>query len=392
MKLLSIETSCDETSIALLEKTKPFEYKILSHITISQIAIHAPFGGVFPMLAKREHEQNLIPIFSETLKNANFLFKKEANESEKEEILKASQILEKHPELQKRFIEFFENYDLQKIKENISMIAVTNGPGLPPALWVGVNFANALSKLLQKEIMPINHMEGHIIGALANKTDDKIILTPPIYPALSLLISGGHTEFVLSQKAMDYEKIGETLDDAVGESFDKVARMLNLPYPGGPEISKLAKVGRQEKKFLEKSFPRPLLHDNTLNFSFSGLKTAVLYFIKSLPEEISQDQKVAIATEFEESVCEVLTKKLEKAIYQTNSKTIIIGGGVAANNYLRENFEKLCEKLGVKLFISSKELSTDNALMIGLCAMNFLEYESFVAKNEITIAKSDLSF
>jgi N6-L-threonylcarbamoyladenine synthase len=250
-----------------------------------------------------------------------------------------------------------------------------------------VNFAKVLSKLLGNiPLYPINHMEGHIIGGIAqnlpslDKEGSGMISIPTLsYPTVSFLISGGHTEFVLSQKEADYKKIGETLDDAVGESYDKVARLLDLAYPGGPKLATLAKLGREELgkdhsflKDIPKRFPRPLLHDNALNFSFSGLKTHVLYLVNALKEknggELTENQKMQIATEFEETVKEVFLKKLEKAILENGVKTLVIGGGVASNTYLKENFEKLAENLNITLYVSDKELSTDNALMIALTA------------------------
>jgi N6-L-threonylcarbamoyladenine synthase len=390
MKILAIETSCDETSVAIIESLENLEnkriFKVLAHNTISQINIHAEYGGVYPALARREHEKNLVPLLHKSLEDAELLTYASQETLPINESGEVEEFLERYPVLKENLEDFFAKYSLNK---KVDAIAVTSGPGLPPALWVGVNFAKVLSKYLETPIYPINHMEGHIIGGIAQKVDapllnkeelGEVLEIPNLnYPSLSFLISGGHTELVLSQEENDYQKIGETLDDAVGESYDKVARLLDLEYPGGPKLAELAKIGRAEleinKSFLKdipKKFPRPLLHDQTLNFSFSGLKTHVLYLVNNLKDKneggLSENQKIQIATEFEETVREVFLKKLEKAILENNVKTVVLGGGVASNSYLRENFEKLAENLGVKIYISSKELSTDNALMIALTA------------------------
>lgn len=402
MKILSIETSCDETSIAIIESVKNPEnkrlFRVLAHNTISQINIHAEYGGVYPALARREHEKNLAPLFHKSLKDAGLILDAPQDKMSENFSGNLEEFLERYPILRENIEVFFSKF---KIPKNIDAVAVTSGPGLPPALWVGVNFAKVLSKYLDTPIYPVNHMEGHIIGGIAQTRGELIEIPKLEYPALSFLISGGHTEFVLSQKENDYLKIGETLDDAVGESYDKVARLLDLPYPGGPKVAELAKFGRAELskntnflKDIPKKFPRPLLHDKTLNFSFSGLKTNVLYLANKLKEqnggELTDNQKMQIATEFEETVKEVFLNKLESAILENNVKTIVVGGGVASNNYLRENFEKLAESLNTKIYISSKELSTDNALMVALTAA--LHIENNVSPTDDFIALGSLSF
>jgi hypothetical protein len=227
-----------------------------------------------------------------------------------------------------------------------------------------------------------------------NNNQSTIQTLPVLYrgqdSALALLISGGHTEIVLSERPMHYTKLGETLDDAVGECYDKVARMLGLPYPGGPEISRLAQTGRGGGVALGHAFPRPMQHSNDLNFSFSGLKTAVLYYVKN--KELTPDFKIAVATEFEQAVCDVLMHKLQKAVAETGAQTIIIGGGVAANTYLKTNFQTLADKNGLTLHISSKDLSTDNALMIGLCAMYHIDQGVLPSETINVLADSSLSF
>jgi N6-L-threonylcarbamoyladenine synthase len=388
MKILAIETSCDETSIALIEKIYDGSYKIISHETISQMKLHREYGGVYPTLSRREHEKNLVPLLHKVLNDGGMIKEKNITQGGRDEILNLLgeniELLERYPDLKENVFTFFETFDIVPP----SFIAVTNGPGLPPALWVGVNFAKVLSKLFGDVYMyPINHMEGHIVGALSeiSTKDNSVSISKVEYPVLNLLISGGHTELVLSSKESEYLKIGETQDDAVGESFDKVARLLGLPYPGGPEIGKLAKYGR-ENGFLEKNktifpksgFPRPMYHSHDLNFSFSGLKTHILYFVQDYLKEknletLDEDIKISIATEFEEVVVDVLSKKVRDAIVQTGAKTLVVGGGVASSPYIREKLHKLCTEEKIACYISSKDLATDNALMIALTCANRIE-------------------
>jgi N6-L-threonylcarbamoyladenine synthase len=218
------------------------------------------------------------------------------------------------------------------------------------------------------------------------QTPEGLVTIPGIsYPAVCLLISGGHTELVLSNESGKYEKIGETQDDAVGEAYDKVARLLGLPYPGGPEIGKLAKVGR-DQSVETLNFPRPMIHSKDLNFSFSGLKTHILYLTQKLlvprgATELSLEEKIAIASEFEEAVKEVLIYKTKKAIEEFGAHTLVVGGGVASNMYLKENFEKIKEELGIDLYYSAKDLATDNALMIALTCANQIEHGIKPSKN-----------
>ncbi len=259
MKILAIETSCDETSLALIEKLDTGKYKVLAHETISQINLHRDWGGVYPTLSRREHEKNLIPLLHKVLKGSNTLKEKsqEKNlEAFSDEVVTRDdnfvvdmlkdemELLEHYSDLKENVFDFFSKYELS---EKIDYIAVTNGPGLPPALWVGVNFAKVVSILWNNiPIYPINHMEGHIIGGISVRDGDTVEIPAIAYPAICLLISGGHTELVLSTESGAYEKIGETQDDAVGEAYDKVARLLGLPYPGGPEIGRLALEGRSK--------------------------------------------------------------------------------------------------------------------------------------------------
>lgn len=374
-KILAIETSCDETSVALIECLGAQKYKVHAQETISQINLHREFGGVYPTLSRREHEKNLIPLVHKVLNDSSMLHPNDIGHENIIEILGTDlELLERYPDLKENVFDFFCKFSVSKI----DYIAVTNGPGLPPALWVGVNFSKIISVLMGGvPLYPVNHMEGHVIGGISKRIDDGVVVLEKIsYPATCLLISGGHTELVSSSMSGKYLKVGETQDDAVGEAYDKVARLLGLPYPGGPEIGKLARTGR-DAGLLEGGllpFPRPMIHSKDLNFSFSGLKTHILYLLqKNYTNGVSEEDKVLISTSFEEAVKDVLVKKTGDALENFGSQTLVVGGGVASNLYLKEAFEKLCNNLGVKLYISSRELSTDNALMIALCAANQIE-------------------
>lgn len=325
MITLGIETSCDETALCLLE-SKDGKYRILGNIVHSQIDLHREFGGVFPMLAKREHIKNLPILY--------------------EKILKDSGIDE----------------------GKIDRIAVTQGPGLEPALWTGILFAKELSEKLNVPIIPVNHMEGHIFASLLTQStphNDFKELRKIEFPALAVLLSGGHTEIVSIEEMEKYKVLGSTVDDAVGEAFDKVARMLNLPYPGGPEISKLAEQARVENIKNEIKLPRPMIHSKDLKFSFSGLKTAVLYTLKNIGEP-SADQKKDIAREFEDAVTEVIISKTKSAIEDNEVRTLIVGGGVIANTHIRKSFENLAKEKNIPLLLPTAGLTGDNALMIAL--------------------------
>jgi N6-L-threonylcarbamoyladenine synthase len=334
MRILAIETSCDETAISILEAEGELgsaKFKVLSHVVTSQIAIHAPYGGVVPNLAKREHQINLPLVLEQALAQAQI-----------------------------------------SDPQTIDLLAVTSGPGLEPALWTGITFAGELSQSWQKPLIPINHMEGHLVSPLLDPT------SPIHFPALALLISGGHTELILMSDWLKYQVVGRTRDDAVGEAFDKVARLLDLPYPGGPALAKLAEEQRTSGRTPRWRLPRPMLHSGDLDFSFSGLKTAVLYLIKkqqSHPHigaefKLSDEAKEDIAREFEDAAIEVLLTKSLKAIENYNIQTLIIGGGVIANETLRTAFSNaLADKYpDTNLLIPEFKLATDNATMIGMAA------------------------
>ena len=377
MKILAIETSCDETAVSILDAHGDFQgaqFLILGNALLSQIDTHKEYGGVFPMLAKREHSRNLIPLLEHALREAGMLREREA-EALPQDI---DTMLEREPELLAQFKAFIPTI----AAPDIDAIAVTHGPGLEPALWVGINFAKALSRVWQKPIIPVNHMEGHILAGLLSSPGSPV---PEIYssvlqntridtlelrgvslPVVTLLISGGHTDLVLMKELFQYEYLGRTRDDAVGEAFDKVARLLSLPYPGGPEIERLAQKARSSKLKAPFKLPRPMLHSDDYDFSFSGLKTAVLYLLKNIGEP-TQEQKEQIAREFEDAVTEALITKVKHALENTGAKTLVIGGGVSANAHLREQFEKLVEIFpGLSIRVPPRELTTDNALMIAV--------------------------
>ena len=377
MKILSIETSCDETAISILEadgvfgeENNPPKFKILADNLISQIDIHKEYGGVFPALAKREHSKNLVPLLAKSLEEA--LLGIPTTKSLDTEPIK--KILEREPELIKLFLEYIPTIETPEI----DAIVVTQGPGLEPALWVGINFAKALSLVWEKPLIPVNHMEGHMMASLVKpeSKNESTEINKVSLPAVSLLISGGHTELILIKDWKQYEKIGQTMDDAVGEAFDKTARMMDLPYPGGPEISKLAQIEREENNDNQTNpeikLPRPMLHTNNFNFSFSGLKTAVLYLIKNLKKENNWEElplkiKQKIALEFEEAVIEILLKKTKQAVEKYNTKTLILGGGVVANSQIRQTFQTFEKEIpDLKVLIPQIEFSTDNAVMIGI--------------------------
>ena len=360
MIILSIETSCDETAVSIVEVNGTFphaSYTIRGDALFSQVEIHREYGGVFPNVAKREHALTLIPMLEKALTQAKL---KEAPHrglfpEQKEQI---HTLLEREHDLANALLKFFETYNTPVI----DLIAVTSGPGLEPALWVGINFAKALSVMWDVPVVGINHMEGHIFSSVF---DGRTI--PDIaFPVLSLLISGGHTELVLMRNWGQYEVVGQTRDDAVGEAFDKVARMLDLPYPGGPEISKRAEEAREKGMTPTVTLPRPMLHSDDCDFSFSGLKTAVLYALKDT--KITPELTLELALEFENAVTEVLIKKTTKALGEHGAQTLILGGGVSANTHIRRSFEQHIQETlpHVALYLPDKKLTTDNAVMIAI--------------------------
>ncbi len=350
MKILAIETSCDETAVALLECTGEIDspkFKILGNSLISQIELHKEYGGVYPMLAKREHQKNLAPLLHKTLVEAG-----------------------EDPQ-----------------KPHIDYIAVTSGPGLEPALWVGILFAEEIGKEWNVPVIPVNHMEGHIYSVL-NDTHPKIE-----FPALALLVSGGHTELVKMDDYGVYEIVGKTRDDAVGEAFDKVARLLELPYPGGPKISVLAELHRQKGLTPSFQFPKPMIYSKDLDFSFSGLKTSVLYRLKDI--EITEEIREEFSRAFEDAAVEVLIEKTRRAIDKFAPQTLIVAGGVSLNTHLQRELSKLSNEFpNLILRVPPPALTGDNAVMIGMAGFMKIKTDSIEDKtfnqNKI-IAQGNLS-
>jgi N6-L-threonylcarbamoyladenine synthase len=333
MKVLAIETSCDETGLALIEAENN-NIKVLANLVHSQIAEHAPYGGVVPNIAKREHIK-ILPLLWNKIEG-------------------------------------------QGLDSNIDAIAVTQGPGLEPCLWAGITFAQNLANELEVPLYGINHLKGHvyIVFPYAEVT----------YPILALIVSGGHTELVFSKSPGHFEILGRTKDDAAGEAFDKVAKLLGLGYPGGPEISRHAERGNPTRF----NFPRPMINAKDFDFSFSGLKTAVVYTVKGIPNNLDypgielSDRNIAdVAASFQQAVVDVLVTKTIRAAKAYRPKTIILGGGVAANKLLRSELTRNLEVElpSAKLILPDPKLTTDNALMIALAA--YYEHNHLQPKREL---------
>jgi N6-L-threonylcarbamoyladenine synthase len=366
MKILSIETSCDDTSIALIEVHETTqEVRVLSHITSSQTNLHTHYGGVFPLIAKREHAKNITPILKHVLIEAGVYteLKQIVDEQEIKEIPSID------PGMAHDLTELLSTIK----KPNIDFICVTYGPGLEMALWVGINFAMALSKMWAIPLVPVNHMEGHIQSISA--TGEAVFkIHNFLHPYLALLISGGHTELVLAPDTHSYTIVGETKDDALGEAFDKVARMIDLPYPGGPEISRLAKIGREQGLGSWVTLPRPMINTSDMNFSFSGIKTAVLYAVRE-HGTLSDQEKTELAMEFENAVADVVVKKVFKAIDEYAPAELIIAGGVSANTYIKQRIQEKIITDGYQIQVHFPHLSVtgDNALMIALAGYHTIK-------------------
>lgn len=387
MKILSIETSCDETAVSIVEARGGLDspvFTVLGNAIFSQIELHKQYGGVFPMMAKREHAKKLPILLKEVLLQAKMYTESNVNYEEKWN--EVEQILEREEGLYQGTKEIINKID----KPNIDIISVTSGPGLEPALWVGISFANALGKLWDLPVVPANHMEGHITSILTeanNKID---------FPAIALLISGGHTEIVEIPKWGEYKIIGHTVDDAVGEAFDKVARILGLPYPGGPEISKLAEIARVNNIKHIVKFPRPMINSKDNNFSFSGLKTSALYYVRDHfngdSGNMTNEEKADFAREFEDAVVDVLTSKISRIIESNDIKTLIIAGGVIANKKIRETFSDFKQKYaGLEIRIPTKELSTDNSVMIAYATyIKYLVFPDILNNKTKIIAQGNL--
>jgi N6-L-threonylcarbamoyladenine synthase len=325
MYILGIETSCDETGIAVYdssfwESNQPAYLGLLSQSLFSQVKMHEIYGGVVPELASRDHIRLGIPLIDDCLKKSG---------------LSISQI---------------------------DAIAYTKGPGLAGALLVGTSIAKSMAFALSKKIIGIHHLEGHLLSPLLSP-DLKENSLATLFPFLALLVSGGHTQLMLVKDIGSYELLGETLDDAVGEAFDKTAKLLGLSYPGGPAVSMLAKEGKQGRF----TMPRPLMHSKTLDFSFAGLKTAVLTQTRLKDQEgtpMDHQFKADLSLAFVEAVVDVVCKKVLDAISLTGCKTLVVAGGVGANEQLREGLNQLTGKIGFKVLYPPLDLCTDNGAMI----------------------------
>lgn len=364
MTILSIETSCDDTGISVIKaekKKKQYsfsDFEILSENISSQNEVHSPYGGVFPALAKREHQKALVPLLIKSLK-ASKLLKENKKGLDIKKIQKLEKMLERNKEIFIALKEFLKKYGVPDIDE----IAVTSGPGLEPCLYTGVNLARALSFYWNVPVSPVNHIEGHILSNWLSPIE-KIG-----FPAIALVVSGGNTQIIRMEDIGKYKLIGETKDDAAGECFDKTARILGLPYPGGPAVSKKAKEFKTKKYGV--SLPRPMIHEKNFDFSFSGLKTAVLYDFKKRTEKerTSKEYVIEMAHEIQRAIIDVLVSKTMKAAKASGAKSVILGGGVSANKEIAKEFKKACKKEGMNCIVPLPRFSTDNASMIGLAAL-----------------------
>lgn len=385
MRILGIETSCDETAVCLIEAEgnfgADFHFRVLGNALHSQAALHAEYGGVFPNVAKREHAKHLTPLLMHALSEAGELTPAD-NAFLGETLIPLKELFAREPELFASFVPYLAKFK----KPAVDAIAVTHGPGLEPALWVGINFAKALSVVWGVPLVGVNHMEGHVVLSMMDTDRLKAF----DFPALALLISGGHTELVLSREFGSYERIGETRDDAAGEAFDKVARLLDLPYPGGPHISKLAAEARAENAAEEFHFTPPMLRSKDYDFSFSGLKTEVRKLAEA-SAPLSSEMKKQIALAFENAVAEVLVAKMIRAVEEYGVSTVVVGGGVSANAFIREELKRALEKsdASAQLLIPPPGLATDNALMIALAGYFHALKREFITPQSLN-AKGNL--
>jgi len=346
MFILSLETSCDETSAAVV-KLENNKIKIVSNVTTSQAKIHRQYGGVVPEVAARRHAENIIPCIEQALARA-FL-----------------PVSEQQPKgLYTKFVQP-DQVNLVKLNKKIDAIAVTYGPGLQVALAVGLSIGKILSYAWGKPLVPINHIEAHIYSGLGRSEVNQI--TKLAFPVLALIVSGGHTDLVLVKEFGQYQYLGRTQDDAAGEAFDKAARLLGLPYPGGPSISELAEQGNA-RAF---KMPRPMLNSGDYNFSFSGLKTHLLYFLnksKKRSNLFKKDKKADICASFQQAIVDVLVAKTVRAAKEYEVGAVILAGGVAANKQFRRDLkESLAEATArAEFFPAPLSLCGDNAAMIGI--------------------------
>jgi len=319
MRVLGIESSCDETGVALVEARGAGVPRLLAHALHSQIDMHQAYGGVVPELASRDHIRRVLPLTQAVLAEAG--------------------------------VE----------RDAIDVVAYTRGPGLAGALLVGAGVACALGAALGRPVLGVHHLEGHLLSPFLGAD-------PPEFPFVALLVSGGHTQLMRVEGVGRYEILGETIDDAAGEAFDKSAKLMGLPYPGGPWLSKLAEGGDPEAFRL----PRPLLHSGDLDFSFAGLKTAVLTQAKKLGDALAS-RKADLAAATQAAIVEVLLRKSLAALDQTGMKRLVVAGGVGANRLLRAQLDAACRRRGVRVHYPELALCTDNGAMIAMAAAMRLE-------------------
>jgi N6-L-threonylcarbamoyladenine synthase len=352
--ILGIETSCDDTGISII-RTNNKDIEVLADCVSSQETIHSPYGGVFPALAKREHQRIIIPLLEKSLKKAGLL-ENNTEGIDNKVAKRLKKVIEKNPQLLEQCLVFLSKYK----KPKIDRIAITTGPGLEPCLWVGVNLAKALNIAWDIPLVAVNHLEGHLISNFIGQS-------PKIsFPAIGLIVSGGNTQIVLMKELGRYKIVGETRDDAAGECFDKTARLLGLGYPGGKKVSELAKRHKDDHYGI--NLPRPMIHEKNLDFSFSGLKTAVLYETKKRDKSVleSDDYRVEISKRIEEAIVEVLSKKMAKAIDAYKANSIVVGGGVSANKELRKALKNLAKEKSIPISFPKTKHTGDNACMIAL--------------------------
>lgn len=334
--ILGIESSCDDTSAAIIK-----DGLLLSNVIASQ-KVHEEYGGVVPELASRAHQQNIVPVVDSAIKRAGI------------------------------------------DKKDISAIAFTRGPGLLGSLLVGTSFAKGLSLGLRIPIVDVNHLHGHVLSHFIRQKQDDIV---PEYPFLCLLISGGNSQIILVKGYNDMEVLGQTIDDAAGEAFDKCAKVMGLPYPGGPHIDRLAKEGNSSRF----KFAKP--HIPGYNYSFSGLKTSFLYTLrdaKKLNPNFIEENMVDLAASLQKTIIDILLDKLKKAVEATGVKQVAIGGGVSANSGVRQAIADFCDKRGIKAFIPERAFTTDNAAMVAIAGYYKYLSGDFCHYDEVPFARTTI--
>lgn len=315
MKILGIESSCDETGVALLEMDAAGRPRLLADALHSQVAMHEAYGGVVPELASRDHIRRLVPLVRSVVASAGIGLRE------------------------------------------LDVVAYTRGPGLAGALLVGAGLACALARALDRPVLGVHHLEGHLLSPFLGED-------PPVLPFIALLVSGGHTQLMRVDRVGRYELLGETIDDAAGEAFDKAAKMMGLGYPGGPALARLAAYGNAAAFDL----PRPLLHSGNLDFSFAGLKTAVMTQVRRLGGNVCEQDRADLAAATQQAIVDVLVSKSLRALRQTHLGRLVVAGGVGANAELRRRLTDACDEVGVRVHYPAPAFCTDNGAMIALAA------------------------